>query len=379
MTATQHILADELYTGSLSPPQTNMLIEVAGGRIGSVSPAPDRLHDGTHHVAIAAPGFIDLQINGAADVQFNDEPTPDAIASITEGARQGGAAHILPTFITAPGDAWHQAIEACTDAMAQDTPGVLGLHLEGPFLSPQRPGIHPAHAIRVMTEADLERLEQADIPLLLTLAPEEQSPGFLKRLALAGIVLFAGHTIATAEQIEDAIADGLTGLTHLWNAMPPPQGRAPGPVGVALTNDALCAGIIADGYHVDKRHLKVAAAMMRQMRLILVTDAMRSYAGRETRFDLLGTPVTLKDGLLTGPDGTLAGAHLGMDDAVRYMIREVGVAVEDAIAMASYAPARAMGLEAELGMIAPGYRASMTFLDQDFASTGVMVDGTPFY
>lgn len=371
----QLIHADTLYDGSGGPARRDCLIEISEGRIRAVTqgPAPK----GARQVEIAAPGFIDLQINGAADVQFNDDPSPEAVARIAEGARQGGAAYVLPTFITATGYAWHDALHAVREARRRNTPGVLGLHLEGPFLSPHKPGIHPASAIRPATEADLSRLEHAGIPLLLTLAPETQPAGTIRRLSKAGIVTFAGHSAATAEQVDAAAAEGLRGVTHLWNAMPPPQGRAPGMVVRTLTHPRLFAGIIADGFHVHPLNLALAARMMPN-RLYLVTDAMRTFAGTVSEFDLMGTPVSLQDGRLTGPDGTLAGAHLGMDQAVRVMVEAAGVALETVIAMASATPARVMGLEAELGRVAPGYRAALTFLDAAGHARGVLVDGHPF-
>ncbi|WP_163848695.1 N-acetylglucosamine-6-phosphate deacetylase [Pseudooceanicola aestuarii] len=373
----RYVHAETLYDGSGAPARHDCLVEVTGDRITAVTRAPTRLPSGTARVAIAAPGFIDLQINGAADVQFNDDPSPVAIARIAHGARAGGAAHVLPTFITADGNGWHQALRAARDALNAHSPGVLGLHLEGPFLSPRRPGIHPAQAIRPLAEADLALLETAQIPLLLTLAPEEQPPGAIRRLASAGITVFAGHTAASAAQIDAAVAEGLRGVTHLWNAMPAPQGRAPGVVGRTLTHPTLFAGIIADGHHVDPLNLMLAARMMPN-RLCLVTDAMRTYAGQVTEFDLMGTPVALRDGRLTGPDGTLAGAHLGLDTALRLMVRSAGVPVEQAVAMASATPARVLRLEGELGRIAPGYRASLTHLNTDLHAIGGLVDGIPF-
>lgn len=373
----QRILAKLLHDGTGRAPRRDCLVEVSEGRIGEIVPAPAVTPRGTLEVEVATPGFIDLQINGAADVQFNDAPNVAAIEQIVAGARKGGAAHILPTFITAEGDAWHGAVDAVRAARARSLPGVLGLHLEGPFISPDRPGIHPSHAIRRIAEADISRLEDAGIPLLLTLAPEEQPDGAIRRLTRAGVRVFAGHSTATAGQIDRAVEEGLAGVTHLWNAMPPPQGRAPGLVVRALTHPALYAGIIADGFHVDPLNLHLAARMMPD-RLFLVTDAMRTFAGTRPEFDLMGTPVRLKDGRLTGPDGTLAGAHLGLNNAVRQMIETAGIPGETAVRMATAIPAKVMGLGAELGLVAPGYRASLTFLDEGWTVTGGMVDGVPF-
>lgn len=221
------IHAETLYDGSGGPARRGCLIGIADGRIVSVQdgvPAPS----GAERVEIVAPGFIDLQINGAADVQFNDDPTPEAMARIAEGASQGGAMHVMPTFITAPGDGWKDALSAAREALRRRLPGVLGLHLEGPFISPHRPGIHPAEAIRPMTPEDAELLAAASSRLLLTIAPENQDPALIAALAAAGVRVFAGHSIATAAELDRAALSGVVGVTHLWNAMPPPAGRAPG-------------------------------------------------------------------------------------------------------------------------------------------------------
>jgi len=368
------IFAETLYDGTGAAARHGCLIEYEAGRIVSVTQATGPATPTASHVEIAAPGFLDLQINGAADTQFNDDPTPDALDRIAAGARQGGAAHILPTFITAQGDAWHAALEAVRAARTRDMPGLLGLHLEGPFLSRLRPGIHPVEAIRPITPVDLCVLERANMPVVLTLAPEQQPGGTITRLTQAGVTVFAGHSAATAAEIDAAVAEGLRGVTHLWNAMPAPQGRAPGIVVRTLTHPSLYAGIIADGHHVDPLNLRLAAQMMPD-RLFLVTDSMRTFAGRCDSFDLMGAPVKLDAGRLTGPDGTLAGAHLGMDGAVRTMVHDAGVSAQSAIAMATSTPARVLGLGTELGRIAPGYRASFTFLDAGLHACGVCVDG----
>ncbi len=370
----RHVLAERLFDGTGGQAERERLIRVEAGRIVEVAPAPATLPAGTVEAEVVAPGYIDLQINGAADVQFNDTPTPEAVARIAAGARSGGTAHLLPTFITAPGEDYRGALAAVAEARRRGVPGVLGAHLEGPFLSPEKPGIHPHEHIRPMTPADAEAIAAAGPGTLVTLAPERQDTGLLRRLAGAGITVFAGHSAATSEEMAAAVAAGLSGATHLWNAMAPIAGRAPGIVGRVLTDPSLCGSIIADGHHVHALNLRLAAMLMPD-RLCLVTDAMCTLAGRTTRFDLFGVPVKLEGGRLTGPDGTLAGAHLAMDEAVRNMVRLAGVEPGLAVAMASRNPARALGLEAELGVVAVGMRASLTLLDGEMRARRVMVDG----
>jgi N-acetylglucosamine-6-phosphate deacetylase len=367
--------ARRLFPGGGRPPEADRAVEVAGSRIVSVRPrseVPPGAAVRDH--GIVAPGFVDLQINGGGGLLFNDAPTPATIAEMARAARKGGTAHILPTFITDAGASYVRALEAVEAAIAAGVPGCLGIHLEGPFLSPKRPGIHPPRHIRPLSAADAERIGAARHPCLLTLAPEEADEALLGRLVAAGVTVFAGHSEATAEEIARAADLGLRGVTHLWNAMSQLQGRAPGVVGAALTDGRLAAGIIADGLHVHPLNLRLAAAAMGE-RLFLVTDAMPTLAAAIDGFALAGVPVRLVDGRLVSPEGTLAGAHLAMDEAVRNMVRLGGVSEALALDMASGRAAAAIGLGGELGRIAPGFRASLACLDAGLRAEAVMVDG----
>jgi N-acetylglucosamine-6-phosphate deacetylase len=369
------IAARRLFPGGGLPSESDRMIEVEDGRIAWVGPRAEA-PPGTapREVDTVAPGFVDLQINGGGGVLFNDAPTPRTIATIARAARKGGTAHVLPTFITDEGASYASALAAVEAALAAGVPGCLGVHLEGPFLSPRRPGIHPAGHIRPMTAEDAERLGAARFPVLLTLAPEEVPRDDLARLAAGGVRVFAGHSEATAEEIARAADLGLAGVTHLWNAMSQLQGRAPGVVGAALTDTRLMAGIIADGLHVHPLNLRLAASIMGE-RLFLVTDAMATLGCDLEDFALAGVPVRLVNGRLVSPEGTLAGAHLAMDEAVQNMIAMAGVTPEEALDMASGRPACAIGLGDELGRIATGFRASLSLLDAELRAVAVMVDG----
>jgi N-acetylglucosamine-6-phosphate deacetylase len=360
-----------MFPGGGATALTDSAVAMSGGYVRTVcpvgaAPTADRVVD------VLAPGFVDCQINGGGGVLFNAAPTPETLATIALAARRGGTAHLFPTFITAPGTDYTRALDAVAEAIASGVPGVVGVHREGPFLSPRRPGIHPPHHIRPLAAGDVARLTAYAHPLLLTLAPEEATPAQFRALAAAGVRLFAGHSEATAEEIAEAEAAGLVGATHLWNAMSQLAGRAPGCVGAVLASNGLMAGIIADGQHVHPVNLRLAARAM-GTRLFLVTDAMATLGSDLTAFDLYGTPVTLAEGRLAGPDGTLAGAHLAMDEAVRNMVA-LGVAEAEALDMASGRPARAAGLT-DLGRIAPGARASLTVLREDLQAQAVIVDG----
>ncbi len=376
----QRIFARRLYDGASDRLHTDRTIGIAGGRISDIRPAtPDDARDRTMpEFDLVAPGFIDLQINGAADTQFNFDPSPEALERIAAGARQGGAAHILPTFITAPGRDYIRAIDAVQAAIAQAVPGILGLHLEGPFLSHARPGIHDPAAIRNMDAEDLDRLATTGAgALLLTAAPENLPAGALPRLTAAGVRVFAGHTDADADQMAVAEAEGLVGVTHLFNAMSQMTGRAPGVVGAALASRKLFAGIIADGHHVDWRNVAIAARLMPD-RLCLVTDAMLTLAGKTTGFDLHGEAIQLRGNRLTNAAGRLAGAHVSLIESLRNVLAHLDIGLPAALRLLTRNPARALGLTGGTGTVAPGGPATLTCMTRDIEVAAVIVDGRHF-
>ncbi len=369
------IAAAQLYVGSSNAPLQDVVIEVQQGRIAAIT---RRQGDVDLHVAIAAPGFIDLQINGANDVQFNDQTDAAAVVEIAHGARQGGSAHILPTFITDEGIRYQQAVTAVAEARAAGTPGIAGVHLEGPFLSPNRPGIHPPHCIRPLGAEDMQFLQASAADgtcgtLLLTLAPECTAAGQIRRLSDAGVTVFAGHSAASHAEMQSAIREGLRGATHLWNAMSPLTSREPGVVGAVLAARQLYAGIIADGVHVDFANVGIAARLMPD-HLCLVTDAMLTLEGTTTQFQIHGVEIHRDGNRLSDAKGTLAGAHLAMDEALRNMVQQVGIPLPDALRMASGNPARAIG-RPDLAQIRQGAAASLTFLTQDLGAIGTLADG----
>ena len=372
------IRAETMVDGLSDHPRSNRIVVIKDRRIDGVETGDPALPSDTRwlEAPILAPGFLDLQINGAADVLFNHAPTVDSVAKIAAGAHCGGAAYLLPTFITAEGQSYRQALEAASAAIDQDVPGVLGLHLEGPFLSPKRPGIHDAAAIRSIDAADLDCLcDHRSGVRLITLAPEEQPKGAIERLAQSGWIVFAGHSEATFEVMHEARAAGLRGVTHLFNAMSQITPREPGLVGSVLDDDQLFAGIIADGFHVHPANLRLAVDRLGKERLCLVTDAMPTLGGKRSSFELAGKTIRLEEGRLSDAEGRLAGAHLSMAEAVRNLVALTGVGLVVALEMASTTPARALGLGAELGRIERGYRAGLTVLNDDLHCLGVMTDG----
>jgi N-acetylglucosamine-6-phosphate deacetylase len=308
-----------------------------------------------------APGFIDLQLNGGGDVLFNDNPTPEGIAAIAAAHRKFGTTSFLPTLITDTEEKMQAALLAVRDAAAC-MPSVIGIHLEGPFLSPERPGVHNAALIRAPSDADLKVLTaKRSFGMLVTLAPERMPPGFIAKLAAAGIRVSLGHSAATYAQTRAAMAEGLTGFTHLFNAMPPLLSREPGPIGAALESADVSYGLIVDGIHVEAAALR--SALRGAGKPILVTDAMPPVGGRRTTFKLYGEEISVIDGRCARKDGTLAGAALDMASAVRNCVRLVGAPLEAALRFASLHPAEFMGLGDNLGRLAPGFRADMAAFD----------------
>ncbi len=377
VTASNHwIKAGQFFAGGGTAPLSDQIIQISGDKVVAILPtseAPAGLH--LTYFDIVAPGFIDLQINGAGGVLFNDQPDLNAINTIVTGARKGGTCHLLPTFITAEGYAYKQALKAVGKAQAM--PEILGVHLEGPFLSPAKPGIHNPAFIRKMDAHDLTCLTGFEGRLLLTCAPEEMHLADVSALSQAGIIVFAGHSMADSEMMSAAVAAGMCGVTHLFNACSQIEARAPGVVGATLSDRRLFAGIIADTHHVHETNLKLASTQM-DGRLFLVSDTMPSFGSDLTSFKLQENEIILQDGRLLSRDGQLAGAHLGLDEAVQNMIACTGIPSEKALDMASGIPARILGLESLYGHIEVGKPASLTCMDNSFSTEAVYVHGNAY-
>ena len=371
------IVADRVFDGRRWHSPAAVLIE--NGRVrGLARPAetPDnwsqrRLPSG----ALLTPGFIDLQVNGGGGALLNDSPTPDMMNAIVRAHRRFGTTACLPTMITDSREQMALAVAAARSAAGHD--GVLGVHLEGPFINTARAGIHRKDLIAQANDSDLEwLLELADAGRsVVTLAPECVPANFVKRLAAAGIAISIGHSEASAETVSRAADDGLTGVTHLFNAMPPMAGRTPGTVGAALADRRLTASLIVDGLHVDPVAIRVAFAAKGAEGIALVTDAMPTVGAAVAQFSLMGRQIRLAAGRLSDERDTLAGAHLDMASAVRNAVTLAGVALEDALRSASLTPARFLGLSAERGSLVPGARADLVALTHELHPLATWVAG----
>ena len=322
------------------------------------------------------PGFNDVQVNGGDGVLFNDAPTVESIRKIGAAHRRFGTTGFLPTLISDDLHAVHAAIEATRQALEERVPGLLGVHIEGPFLNVKRKGIHDASKFRVIDDEAFSLLTSLGAGrTLVTLAPEKTSPRMIRRLADAGVVVSAGHTNGSYKTLRAALDSGLTGFTHLFNAMSPLTSRRPGAVGAALEDQASWCGVIVDGRHVDPVVLRIALRCKPLDRFMLITDAMPSVGMTHKAFDLQGRHITVQDGVCLDQDGTLAGSDLDMAGAVRNAIQLLGLDLPQAVRMASHTPAAFLRLDGELGEIAAGRRANLVLADDDMTIRDTWIDG----
>jgi N-acetylglucosamine-6-phosphate deacetylase len=356
-----------------------LAVVINGDRIADVVP-DEKLASGVERRSLngglLVPGFIDVQVNGGGGALLNDNPTPDTVLRIAESHRKFGTTGMLPTVITDAPEVLSKAIAAVKVARAKNVPGVLGIHIEGPFLDKERKGAHALRFIREITEVDVNQITNADCgSVMLTLAPNKVAPKFITSLAGQGVFVSLGHSEATLAEVTAALASGARAFTHLFNAMSQMNGREPGMVGAALADRNSFCGLIADGYHVQDAAMKVALAAKPAARMMLVTDAMPTAAGGPEFFELQDRRVHLENGKLVLDDGTLAGSNLTMDEAVRYCVERLGVSLEDALRMASLNPAAFLRREHELGRIKSGYLASLVHLSDDLQVLETWIDG----
>ena len=353
---------------------------LAGGTIRDIV-ADDAIPAGARIVRLAggtlAAGFIDLQVNGGGGAMFNDAPTAATIATIGRAHRARGTTGFLPTFISGARADMERAVAAVREALDAGEPGVLGIHFEGPHINPARRGAHDVRALRPPAGGDLDLLASLGAGrTLVTLAPECVTLADIATLAARGVVVAAGHSEAGAETLREAAAQGLSGVTHLFNAMGPLGHREPGTAGAALTQDGLACGIIADGIHVHWDVVSLAWRAKPEGKLFLVSDAMAPVGmpGMEG-FRLGGETVRMEDGCLRNAEGRLAGSLLDMGQAVRNCVAHAGIPLADALAMAAAWPADFIGLGASRGRLAPGQHADLVWLDDALRVRATWIGG----
>jgi N-acetylglucosamine-6-phosphate deacetylase len=352
---------------------------VRNGRIEAIvdenqTPRAFRHVDLAGHLLV--PGFIDTQVNGGGGVLFNDDPSVETIEQIGRAHRRFGTTGFLPTLISDDLDVVVRAIGAVREAIKRGVPGVLGIHIEGPYLNAERRGVHDATKLRWLEEDALEMLTaNHGGRTLVTLAPERTTPQIIRKLSSAGVLVSAGHTNASFEEIETALQHGVRGFTHLFNAMSQLTGREPGAVGAALAHAESWCGIIVDGRHVHPAVLQIALRSKRNDRFMLVTDAMPSVGAANKSFRLQGRPISVADNMCVDEQGRLAGSDIDMATAVRNASRMLNLGLNDALKMASAYPAEFLRIDHEVGRIAAGQRANFALVDDDLNVTATWIDG----
>ena len=350
-----------IFTGDIFLHEHAVLTE--NGRITGIVPVaavPSHAQRVDLEGATLAPAFIDLQIYGGNDRLFPLHPDVTTLHAMYAYCRAGGAAYFMPTIPTMSFDSMLMAIEGVKAYWEQGGQGVLGLHLEGPFMNPEKKGAHLTQFIKSPTQQDIDWILQhgKGIVKMMTLAPECCDPLLVKQLQAAGILISAGHSNGTYEQCYQSFENGITTCTHLFNAMSPLQSRAPGFVGAVYDHPTVCASIVADGIHVDFNAVRISKKIMGP-RLFLITDAVEE--------GLTGDYIYVKEpDRYVNAQGVLAGSRLTMLQAVINCITKVGIEPEEALRMACAYPASIAGLEQEIGSIATGRQASMIVLDNQW-------------
>jgi N-acetylglucosamine-6-phosphate deacetylase len=355
----------------------NVCVVIAGDRIEAIAKsAPEGASIVDLGGDLLLPGFIDVQVNGGGGRLFNEDPSVETVAIMAEAHRRFGTTGLLPTLISDDLSVVQRGIAAVEEAIETGVPGVLGIHIEGPFLSRIRRGIHLASKLQPFDDRFVELLSSAKRgKTVVTVAPECVEPAQVSRLVQAGVVVCAGHSDADYETVKAAINAGATGFTHLFNGMSQLTNRAPGMVGAALEDRTTYAGLIVDGLHIHPASFRVALNAKGADRLMLVTDAMASAGSDRREFTLQGRTISRKGERLVNEEGVLAGSTLTMAAAVAKAIEQGRISLASAVQMASATPAQFLGLGRETGAIAPGLRADLLVVREDFTVLGSWISG----
>ncbi|MFN3848245.1 MAG: N-acetylglucosamine-6-phosphate deacetylase [Spirosomataceae bacterium] len=340
----------------------NHSIEVENGLIKAIFPSNTTSSTNKH----IAPALIDLHINGGEQFYFTQHPTEETIDDIYQSCLKMGTGYVLPTLITSPTENILKGIESTRNYLAKNpNSGVLGMHLEGPFLNPTKRGAHLAEYVRKPTNAELEEIIKygKGIIKIMTIAPEQFTDEQIEMLIESGITISAGHSNATYKQASHAFGLGIRLITHLFNAMSQMGHREVGLVGATFDNDAVYAPIILDGFHCDYAAARIAHKAKKD-KLFLISDAL--FVGDKVKqFQWGEFDAYLKDGQYRNSEGNLAGAAIAMGDAVRNATKFVNISLQEAIEMATIRPAEAIGMDDKIGKIAVGYPAKFTVFDED--------------
>lgn len=355
----------------------HVCVVIAGDRIEAIGDgAPEGARTVDLHGDFLLPGFIDVQVNGGGGRLFNEDPSVETVAVMAEAHRRFGTTGLLPTLISDDLSVVERGVAAVEEAIETGVPGILGIHIEGPFLSRARRGIHLASMLQPFDDRFVELLSSAKLAkTVITVAPECVEPAQISDLVQAGVIVCAGHSDADYETVRRAIDAGATGFTHLFNGMSQLTNREPGMVGAALENRSTYAGVIIDGQHIHPANFRIALNAKGADRLMLVTDAMASAGSNRREFTLQGRRISRKGQRLMNDEGVLAGSTLTMAEAVANAAEQGGISLASAVQMASRTPAQFLGLANETGTIAPGLRADLLVVREDFTIVSSWIGG----
>lgn len=330
------------------------------------------------HGAILAPGFIDIQLNGCGGVQFNEQIESISVETLEimqQTNTLSGCSSYLPTLITSSDEFMYKAVDVMREYLATHKNQALGLHLEGPYINPEKKGIHNVNYIRQPDQKMVDFLcKNADVIKILTLAPEKVENHFIQQLTEAGIHVSAGHSNGTYEDARSGFNAGIRMGTHLFNAMPAITGRMPGVVGAIYDESEVYCGIIADGLHVSWPNIRNSHRIKKD-KLILITDAILPVGTNIEQCTFGGKTVYYKDGKCTDDNGTLGGSALTMIEAVKNCVNYVGIGLDEVLRMATLYPAKAIGVDNQLGSISVGKIANLVIFDHNFVVQKTIVNG----
>ena len=359
MPAIKTYTADRIFTGENW--LTNHAVIIEEGMITAVIPVSslsssqqaEQFHD-----CIIVPAFFDLQIYGAYEKLLAVYPEPDSLYRLNEYCNKGGAAFCMPTVATNTKEVFYKSIDAVKDYWSRGGEGILGLHLEGPWINPVKRGAHVEALIHSPTVQEAEELLNygKGIIKIITLAPEVCSKEVIDLILSHNIIISAGHSNASYAEAKAGFANGIMAVTHLYNAMSPLQHRAPGLAGAAMDDDKVMVSIIPDGRHVDYAAVRIAKQAVKE-RLFVITDAVTTTAEGYYPHERVGDKYEAA--------GILSGSALSMSKAVKNLVELAGIELGEALRMCSLYPARVMKMQDSYGKILPGYNSPLTVLNNE--------------
>lgn len=363
------LIADQLFDGKTL--HVNRPISIEDGKIiafDTIKGATEKKVRG-----LLTAGFIDTQVNGGGGYLLNQDTNLHTLKAMSTAHAKFGSSSLLPTLITSNVQKIAQTADLISNAIAQHTPGIIGIHFEGPHISEPKKGIHSGEQIRSLSQQELDIYCRDDLGIkIVTLAPENVNCEIIKTLVAHNVHVCLGHSNATFEQAQAALAAGATGFTHLFNAMSALESRAPNMVGAALLDEHSWCGLILDGHHVHPSSAKLAYRAKAAHKMMLVTDSMSTIGSEQSQFHFDGHDINLIGDKLTSNSGQLAGSALNMITAVNNATQMLAIPLTDALNMASLYPAEFLGIADTRGQLSIGANADLTLLSTTNSSPRVV-------